>query len=80
MLRLFISALAVGLLPGALMATEPNDRPPPRDERRSGEVSSQSSQRNLSTSVTDQCDIRRPSCRRWRALANDRLNGERGGD
>ena len=30
--------------------------------------------------VRSDCDVRRPSCRRWRALAGDRLEKGKGGD
>jgi hypothetical protein len=30
--------------------------------------------------VRSECDVRRPSCRRWRALAGDRLEKSKGGD
>ncbi len=76
--RLFIGALAIGLFPGALAATELNDRPSKGGERRTVEPAAQQSRTNASATVTDQCDIRRPSCRRWRALAHERLNGDRG--
>lgn len=78
--RLFICALVVGLFSGAAMATEGKDRISRLDETRSGEQTAQTSRSNVSTTVTDQCDIRRPSCRRWRALAHERLNGDRDGD
>lgn len=30
--------------------------------------------------VRSDCDVRRPSCRRWRALAGDRLEKSKGAD
>jgi type II secretory pathway pseudopilin PulG len=82
MLRVGLAIIGIALAgtAPALATSEQTDK-----SRESASTNSQGSQSASEESaglqyVRSDCDVRRPSCRRWRALAGDRLEKSKGAD
>ena len=71
MLSVFMGIAAVG----TVSATEARDRDAARATNFPPIGAQDPGRASLTNGGSLQCDIRRPSCRKWQALANDR-NGE----
>jgi hypothetical protein len=75
-----VLVMAIAGTAPALATSEQNNQ-----SRRGASTNSQESQAASEESagshyVRSDCDVRRPSCRRWRALAGDRLEKTKDGD
>ena len=82
MLRIALAVIVLGLAwtTSAIATSEQNDQSRGGSSTNSQGSTPASAESAGSQYVRSDCDVRRPSCRRWRALAGDRLEKAKDGD
>ncbi len=76
----FVITMGLAWTSPAVATPDQNDAPRGGSSTNSQGSAPASGDSARSQYVRSDCDVRRPSCRRWRALAGDRLEKGKGGD
>jgi hypothetical protein len=80
MIRAVAVAFALGLAAATAAHATAVNRPKPETSAATNSDSAAQSGTAAHTYVRSECDTRRPSCRKWRSLAHDRIQNDKDGN